>query len=241
MARQKGAVPIIGTIDGISFYRDKHHGYLIRRKGGPSPQQIKKKKSMEPVRQNNNEFGRASSYAALLRQAFHMLILHCKEYSMSRRLQSLLLSIIKADESNEPGNRDIAKERLVALQGFEVNAHLSHQKFFKKDVDIEVGKKAVVATGQCTISKAIAKGANYYKVISVAAAIDFEKKVFLNDVKESEMLACKGSKDFVFEHSLKANGYLFYGLVICLYRNDGKKIELISDNGMKAGFISIIE
>jgi hypothetical protein len=241
MARQKGPIPFVGRIGELSFYKDKVHGYLIRSKGGPSRQQIQKKKSMELVRQNNSEFGRASAYGALLRRAFKPLVLHCREYSMSRRLQSVLLSIIKMDESQPPGQRDVLKRHFTLLQGFELNSHLSYQKLFKKDVDVEMDKKRVVAGGRCTLSKAIAKQADCYKVVSVAAIVDFKKKRFVNDVKESELLPCKVSKEFLFEHSLNMKGTLFYGLVICFYRKNGKGFELITDDGMKAGFISFID
>jgi hypothetical protein len=192
------------------------------------------------VRDNNSEFGRASSYGVLLRKAFHMLLLHCKEFTMSRRLQSLLLSIIKMDQTMPRGQRDVLQEELIILQGFDLNMHLSYSKFFKEDVDVEIHKGSVVATGQCTISRDIAKRADYYKVVSVAAAADFKKKNYLNDVKESEPLPCKGSKRFIFEHGLTQQGYLFYGLVICFYKKNGKKLELINEDGMKAGFISFI-
>lgn len=241
MARQKGPIPFVGRIGDLSFYKDKQHGYLIRQKGGPSKEQIRKRKSMEVVRENNSEFGRASTFGSLLRRVFRPLVVYCKEYSMSRRLQSLLTAVIKMDASREPGKRDIASEHLAVLQGFELNEHLSYMKFFKKDIDIEVHKKGMVAKGHCTISSAIAKKADYYKVVSVAAEVDFMKKKFLNDVKESELLSCKGGKNFVLEHKLNGSHCLFYGLVICFYKKKGSKLELITDDGMKAGFISFVE
>lgn len=70
-----------------------------------------------------------------------MLVMHCEEYSMSRRLFSLLLSVMKTYEGNLPGKRDVVKGQLIALQGFELNTHLSYKKIFKKDVDIEVQKR----------------------------------------------------------------------------------------------------
>lgn len=240
MARQRGPNPIVGRIGDISFYKDKVHGYLSRQKGGPTKEQIKRKKSMEAVRKNNSEFGRASKYGSLLRNAFRPLILHCKEYSMSRRLQSLLTAVIKMDESKEPGERDIAKEYLAALQGFELNEALSYLKFFKKDVDIGVNEKGITAKGYCTVSKSLLKKADYYKIVSVAASVNFKKKQFLNEVKESELVPCK-SRQFVFEHRLTTADYLFYGLVVCFYKKNGKKFELVTDDEMKAGFISFVE
>lgn len=239
MAKQRGPIPFVGSVGDLSFYKDKVHGYLIRQKGGPSKEQVQRRKSMEIVRRNNNEFGKASSYGSLLRGAFRPLILHCKEYNMSRRLQSLLTSVIKMDTRKEPGDRDLMKAHLVALQGFELNEHLSYLNFFKKDVGIDVNKKTVVAKGFCTIPKAIAKKADYFKVVSVVASANFGEKQFLNDVKESELLSSK-SKEFVFEHSLRHADYLFYGLAICFYKKNGDKFELVTDEEMKAGFISFV-
>jgi hypothetical protein len=241
MARQKGAFPIIGRIGDVSFYLDKQHGYLSRMAGGPSKQQIRKKKSMEVVRQNNSEFGRASRYGSLLRDAFKLLILHCKEYSMSRRLQSVLLSIIKVDESNMPGKRELVKEHLVRLQGFELNAQLSYQNFFRKDVTIEINKGIIDVSGHCILSGTMVKKASHYKVMSVAARVNIEKDRYINDVKESELLSCKGSQTFQFKHKLDEKGLLFYGLVICFYKKKGEKFELIREDKMKAGFVSFVE
>jgi hypothetical protein len=239
MARQRGPVPFVGRVGDLSFYEDKIHGYLIRGKGGPTREQIKKRESMEVVRQNNSEFGKASAYGSLLRSAFRPLVLHCREYSMSRRMQSLLTAVIKMDAGKEPGKRELTKEHLTTLQGFELDEHFSYRKFFKKDVDIVVSKKAVITKGYCTISKAMAKKADFFKVVSVAATVDFNKKQFLNDVKESELLPCK-NKPFVFEHCLSIADYLFYGSVVCFYKKNGKALELITDDDMKAGFISFL-
>ncbi|HWI94071.1 MAG TPA: hypothetical protein VNT20_22510 [Flavisolibacter sp.] len=240
MARQRGPVPFVGRIGDISFYEDKVHGYLSRQKGGPSKQQIKKRKSMAVVRQNNNEFGKASGYGRLLRNAFRPLILHCKEYSMSRRLQSLLTLIIKMDTSKEPGKRELVKAHLTELQDFELNDHLSYLKFFKKGVDIEVHKKGITTKGFCILSKVIAKKADHFKVISVAASVNFAEKKFLNDVQERTVLPLT-TKTFVFEHEMPATEHLFYGLAVCFYKKNGKKFDLVLDEEMKAGFISFVE
>lgn len=129
---------------------------------------------------------------------------------MSRRMQSLLVSIIKMDGSKMPGKRDVLKEHLVALQGFELNEPVSYRRFFKKDVDIEVSEMKVIAKGSCTIPASISSKAEFYKIISVAAAVDFGKKRFTNEVKESEMVPCKESRTFLFEHTLTEKNYLFY-------------------------------
>lgn len=241
MARQKGPNPFSGRIGNLSFYENKVHGFIVREKGGPTKAQIKKRKSMEVVRQNNSEFGKASTYSMLLRNAFRMPILHCREYSMSRRLQSLITFLIKMDAESDRGQRDIVRAHLIQLQGFELNAHCSYRKFFKKDVDIEVRGKQVMAKGQCTVSKAISRKAGFYKVISVLASIDFKKKRMVNDVKESEVLPCGGKEAFLFEHSLDSTDCLFYGMAICFYIKKGGKFELVTDEVMKAGFISYVE
>jgi hypothetical protein len=240
MARQRGPFHFTGRIGDLSCYEDKRHGYIVRLKGGPTREQVKKRKSMAVVRQNNSEFGRASAYGALIRNAFRPLVLHCREYSMSRRLQSLITSVIKMDGSHEPGKRDLTKENLAVLQDFELNEHLSYRKFFKKDVEISTSENGVSSEGVCTLSKAFTRKADCYKVVSVLAAVDFKKKRFVHEVKESELLPCKGSRRFVFEHSTAEAGWLFYGLVVCFYRKEGKQLTLITEDDMKAGFVSFV-
>lgn len=240
MARQKGPNRFSGGIGNLSFYENKVHGDIVREKGGPTREQIKKRKSMAEVRDNNEEFGRASRYGSLLRNAFRMLIVHCREYSMSRRLQGLMTAIVKMDAESERGKRDIVKAHLVQLQGFELNETLSYKKFFKKDVDVEVQDGKVVASGKCTLPRGIGGKAGFYKVISVAASIDFKKKKMVNSVKESELLPSTGSRQFLFEHSVDESHCLFYGMAICFYKKTGIKFALVSDEDMKAGFISFV-
>ena len=241
MPKQRGPFRLKGKLDEISFYNDKIHGELVRRKGGPSKRQIKKSDSMEIVRNNDDEFGRASKRGALLRHAFTPLIFHCREYSMSRRLLSLITSLIRMDGSKQRGKRDLSKEHLVRLQEFELNEHLSYKKFFKKNVDIDVRKESVAATGKLSLPKSTGKKADFYKVVSVVASVDFTGNDYQTDVKESEMLACEGSRSFVFEHSPEMKNCVFYGLVVCFYKKNGQKIELITDDKLKAGFISFVD
>jgi len=160
---------------------------------------------------------------------------------MSRRLQSLLISIIKADDSKLPGERDIVPEHMVALQGFELNSKCSYRKFFKSDVDVAVQKKTLLAHGTLHVSSAIGRKANCYKLVCVIASVDIKYCKFGNEIKETEFIPCKGSRNFEFEYPIYMRNYLFYGLVICFYRKNENKFELIIDEGVKAGFVSFVK
>src|SRR5215510_3144311 len=152
MARQESSTPFTGTIGDMSFYYNKKHGFLVRKKGGPNKIQIKRMKSFEEVRQNNTEFGKASSYNKLLRTAFEPLLRICQDYTTSRRLQALFLEIIRADKNNPPGERELRVENLEPLSFFNISGDQPAEKFFVLPIKRKRTKNSMKISFQCKLS-----------------------------------------------------------------------------------------
>jgi len=241
MAKQRGILKISGSIGDISFYEDKRHGFIARKKGGPSKRQIKTSKSCKEVRQNNSEFGAASSAGALLRQAFHPLIHHCREYSMSRRLQKELLSIIKADTVHEPGKRKLRGENLSTFTQFELTVLSASDKWFDLPVKREKTAEGLSVEAFLVFMSPYPSAATHFEVCSVTALVDFDKKTKNHDLQCSGKLVLNSHTSIVgFEHPVDEKGMLFHGMGILFYQWIGGAYVLLQEERLRAGFFGFV-
>jgi len=243
MARQKGPLRFEGRVGDLSFYKDKRHGYLIRTKGGPSKRQIKTRKSCAGIRQSNEEFGRASSGGKLLRQAFHPLIHHCKEYSMSRRLQALLTALIKADNHHEPGERRLLQENMGSLAHFELSAVCSLDRYVELPLQRKRTAEGIWVEARLLAVERPAMAATHFELCSVAAFVDFETGRWVQQVQYSgkKRLAEDSVDSIGFEHVLQGEGFAFHGLGILFYQEVNGAYTRLNDEKLSAGYVGSVE
>jgi hypothetical protein len=241
MARQKGPLRFEGSVGELSFYRDKQHGYIVRRKGGPSRRQIKTRKSCARVRENNEEFGLASSAGALLRQAFAPLIQPCREYSMSRRLQAELLALVKADTTHGRGERKLLPENLPALKHFELSALCPSSRYFLLPVQRKGTGEDLLVQAPLLSLQGLVAGATHFEVCSVVVRIDFDKRKWSQQVQYSGKLKV-GSEalPLCFNHDLPGEGILFYGAGILFYQEVNGAYKLLQEERIKCGFLGVV-
>ena len=241
MARQKGPLRFEGSLGELSFYRDKQHGYVVRRKGGPSRRQIQTRRSCARVRENNQEFGLASSAGALLRQAFAPLIQPCREYSMSRRLQRELLATIKADTRHERGNRRLLPENLPALRHFELSALCPSSRYFQLPLSRKGRDESFLVAASLQPLEGLVAGATHAEVSSVGVRVDFDKRTWQQQVQYSGKLVV-GSEalPLCFEHALPGEGILFQGMGILFYQWVNGAYKLLQEEKIKAGFLGVV-
>ncbi|MCC4212706.1 hypothetical protein [Leeuwenhoekiella parthenopeia] len=107
-----------GTIDGITYY--KLNGKLICRKAAaPTKAQINNDPRFAAVKQNNNEFGGASTYAKAIRSGLEEQLNQFKDLKFYGRLTGACQKIAKAGRG-VPGQRSIhalnLPEALIGLQ-----------------------------------------------------------------------------------------------------------------------------
>lgn len=122
MPKQKGIFQIVGTINGVCYY--KRNGEFISRKAvGPSKERIANDPAFKPVKQNNQEFGMASHFSKAIRQGLPSSIARCRDTHMASRMSGICRKIIQKG-SGDKGEREANLHNCPeALIGFELNKH----------------------------------------------------------------------------------------------------------------------
>jgi hypothetical protein len=105
MAKQKSIFTIVGTIDGLTFYKTID-GYLVRKKIGHSRERIKKDPRFERTRENSEEFKVAAFAGKLLRNAIRPLLQSAADARVTSRLTGLMTRILKEDTFSYRGSRN---------------------------------------------------------------------------------------------------------------------------------------
>ncbi|KGO89897.1 hypothetical protein [Flavobacterium suncheonense] len=107
MAKQKGILPLSGTLEGINFYYRK--GVPVARKagGGFTGKAIKNKPSMVRIRENNTEFGDCAKVKKQLRLALYPFLKDYKETTLHGRLMRMLQEVKNCDPVSERGQRKV--------------------------------------------------------------------------------------------------------------------------------------
>jgi hypothetical protein len=243
MAKQHGTNPIIGTIDGYSYYYNKEHGFLMRRKGGPSRKQVKQSSQFDIPRRNSSEFGRASHYGKLIRTGFWEMRRLCKDASMNTRLSSILRKILKMDGESEFGKRDLRRNNLATLKHFEWDSKSLSRKYFELPVETTVSSGMIEVTAGISLTSR-PRGADAWQLISLAVTIDFKTDKTKTDLQQSDLYEFeKGDFAESFSHYYPAHGELFHGMLIAWYAYDAAKDEYapLKQEHVNAGFIRYIE
>jgi len=116
MARQKGPFTISGTLGDINYYIARSIGYKRKAGGGFDGYAIKTKASMQPVRDNYNEFGTCSRLSKHFRLALSPFLIGIKGKLLYSRMMQLFLSIKALDGISIRGKRNV-KQGLQTTKG----------------------------------------------------------------------------------------------------------------------------
>lgn len=192
MGRQKGILQFQGSIGTLSFYKGKD-GYLVREKNGIDAKRFASDPNFQRTRENSAEFGRAAKAGKMLRMAFRGQIQNAMDGGVVGRLTQQMMAVLQEDKVSTRGQRNVIDGEAALLQGFEFNVggRLSTSLFATYDATIDR------VTGDCIVnlpsfipSQLIAAtgGTTHFKIISAAAAIDFENAAFVVDNKETALL-----------------------------------------------------
>jgi hypothetical protein len=120
MARQLSLVKFEGKIGDLSFYKDKR-GYQARMKGGPSKEQINSDPRFQRTKENGQEFGRAANASKKLREQLREVLSQGSDAAFSNRLTGRMNRVLRADEINGRGDRQVLAANLGQLVGLECN------------------------------------------------------------------------------------------------------------------------
>ncbi|WP_417201364.1 hypothetical protein [Bizionia sp.] len=109
MAKQKGIIPLVGTIGGINFYYLNGKPVARVAGGGFNGTAIKTKASMRRVRENGSEFGHCSRVNKAYRMALRPFYTQHKFTFFHSRLMTLFTNLKKLDTDSVRGARQVFK------------------------------------------------------------------------------------------------------------------------------------
>lgn len=192
MAKQKGIVKLEGTIAGVTFYKTQD-GYLAKEASSITAERIATDPAFQRTRENNAEFGRACKSANLLRTALRNQLLRVRDLRMYGRLCAQMMQVIKSDTTSARGLRNVVDGDITLLRDFDFNSNSRLASTLYAPYDISVDR----ATGKFTTSLdefvpmqmiAAPSGSTHFRIVTVAAEIDFASGVFKVDNKATAIL-----------------------------------------------------
>lgn len=197
MARQKGIIPLKGTIGNITFYKTKN-GYLAREKGGIDAARIATDPAFQRTRENGAEFARAGVAGKLLRTSIRTLLQTAQDSNMTGRLTRQFMKVIKADSTSVRGMRNVIDGEAELLEGFEFNEGSKLGTTLFAPTVIGINR----VTGELSVSIdpfipkdmiAAPNGATHFKIISGGSEIDFENEVYTSNTQNTGTLPWDGT------------------------------------------------
>ena len=182
----------MGTTGDMTYQKTKD-GYSAREKTHIDGDKIKTADSYARTRENMAEFGRAGKASKLVRAAFAKLIRSGSDTRMTSRLTSTFSKVIKTDPVNDRGQRTVPQGDILLLEGFDFNNSNALISTFASPYIATIDR----ATGQCTVhippavlSEVVAapEGSTHLRIVTAAAALDFEGQQYASDFQTSNDL-----------------------------------------------------
>jgi hypothetical protein len=211
MAKQKGIIKLKGTIGDITFFKSKD-GYIAREKSAPSPERVANDPAFQRTRENGAEFGRAGKAGKTLRNAIRPLLQNAADGKVVSRLTKEMMKVVKSDEINERGLRNVIDGETELLEGFDFNIHAKLGTTFyvpyTATIDRISGKLTLnVPSFQPATMIVAPAGTTHFKIVSAGSEIDFEKERNVTEFKESAILVWDNNATAVMnvDHSVSAN------------------------------------
>jgi hypothetical protein len=192
MARQIGLVKFEGKLGGLSGYQTSD-GVLIRQAPASNKARFDSAGSMQRTRENASEFGGSAKAAKTLRTALRQVVQNSSDKRMVSRLTKKFIEVIKTDEINDRGQRNILDAETELLQGFEFNDGAK----FDTTVFTPINPVINRATGLCEIridattptrDIVAPTGATHYKIVAAAASVNFEAETSVSKTAESALM-----------------------------------------------------
>ncbi|HAT64180.1 MAG TPA: hypothetical protein DCS66_06200 [Flavobacteriaceae bacterium] len=133
MAKQKGIIPLVGTLGGLNFYYLNGKPVVRVAGGGFNGKAIKTKASMQRVRENSSEFGHCSRVNKAFRMALKPFYAGHRFTFLHSRLMGLFTQLKDLDTVHERGRRVVAEGVATAeghslLKGFGYTPDCALQK-----------------------------------------------------------------------------------------------------------------
>lgn len=189
MPKQKGTHRLLGTTGDMTYQKTKD-GYSAREKTHIDGNKIRTSDAYARTRENMAEFGRAGKASKLFRAAFAKLVKSGSDTRMTSRLTAAFSRIIRTDPVNDRGQRTVYEGDVMLLDQFDFNLGNSLTSTFVTPYLASMDR----TTGQCTVhipsvflSEVVSapEGSTHLRIVSAAAAIDFEGQQYASDFQAS--------------------------------------------------------
>jgi hypothetical protein len=169
MATQGGILGLRGTVGGLTFRSD----------GSVSQKAASRAVTAKRTQENNAEFGTAATAGKLVRGAFRALMNAVKSRDVVGRLSQTMSRIVKLDGTADRGLRQVLKDNIGALVGFDFSATSLSQAFFAPFTAVVAGSDFTVTIPSLTPVQDLnaPQGATHFQVLVGAAAVDFAGNV----------------------------------------------------------------
>ncbi len=178
MAKHKGVIRFTGTIDGLTYYESKY-GPLVRKKAGPSAEQVKKDPAFQRLRENGKEFGNCGKATKTLRAVLMPLLKDARDFQVTPRIIKLMAAIKNLDTLSARGERNVATGILAStakdlMIGFDFNEAAPLHRVLKKPYTINTATGVISIPGlKPKQDLDYPKGATHAKITGGWARIDF--------------------------------------------------------------------
>lgn len=180
MAKQKGQVPVQGTIGNLTFFKSVD-GFMVKAKSEVSKDRILSDPKFSRTRENMAEFGNAGHAGKILRAPFTNLLQLSADQRMIARLVKVCSQVLKTDTTSKRGKRTVGNGDASLFNGFEFNnaGILSTTllapytiAFIRTSGNVQLDVPSF--TPQTGI--AAPQGATHYQLQLAAAPVDFTAK-----------------------------------------------------------------
>ena len=181
MAQQTGILGLKGTVGGLVFAKDGS----VRQKPASNKTSFMGAASMARTRENASEFGAAASASKLLRDSLRVAIQAASDSRMVSRLTQKMREIIGMDEDNDRGGRQVLKENVAGLLGFNFNlgAGIGQTLFFAYSLAGQGTDVALrIPSLNPTTDLKAPQGATHYELLFAASVLNFETKTYAQGV-----------------------------------------------------------
>jgi hypothetical protein len=199
MAKQKGILPVKGTIGNLTFYKSQD-GYLIREKGGIDAKRIATDPAFQRTRENGAEFGRAGKAGKVFRNSVRALAKNASDSKVVSRMTKIMHNILKEDTTNPRGLRTVADGKIELLDGFEFNKNgqLTTTLYvpFTTTIDRVTGAISVNIPAFIPANMIAAPGgATHYRINAAGTEVDFVENSFTVDIQTTGQLPIEDPLD----------------------------------------------
>jgi hypothetical protein len=141
MGKQTGVTSLIGTMEGLTYYKTAESGLLVRKKSSLNKERVTKDPAFAKSREANKEFGRTISGCHLIRNTMALAGKEFSETRMYNRLTRLLRALIVTDTTKPSGERSLQNSDLTEMMNFQWNVNQAFRKIYQGDVKFSIDTK----------------------------------------------------------------------------------------------------